>query len=258
MKLARFCGGVLLLSTPFWWLGWRVHDPSLPGGLPASALMVVAPAAVGVLLAAMESGRAGLRALWVPTRVRITRRRALWWMASAATMPCVLAASLLPLARLGDFPDVLALPGPGALALLGALYLVAAAVEEIGWTGYATDEAVQRFGEAGGGALLGTVWAVWHIVPWLQMGHSAGWIVAQCSFSVLLRVLQVTVYAETGRARTPVVLLHATANLSLIPDDGRLYDPLLASIILLVPVSVARRVGRRRPPVPRPPRPPPR
>ena len=125
------------------------------------------------------------------------------------------------------------LPDPETLAL----FLAAAAIEEIGWTAYATDDAIVVFGCLGAGIVLGAAWAVWHVLPWLQAGHSGVWVAAQCAFTVLLRMLQVVVYAHTDRSVPAAILLHATANLGLIPGEGRLYDPVSASVGLLLVVA---------------------
>jgi membrane protease YdiL (CAAX protease family) len=47
-----------------------------------------------------------------------------------------------------------------------AFYAFGALFEKIGWTGYATGPLQRRYGVLGAGLIIGTVRAIWHIVPW--------------------------------------------------------------------------------------------
>lgn len=246
IRLYHFLVLVLFLSVPFWWIGWRVDGWQLPGRLPLSALMVVTPAAAGLILTWRDSGRPGIRAMLGRHRVRIAAGTKRWWVLSVAVMPAVLAVSFAPVMVTQEVDAIQLLPSLGTVGITFALFLVAAAIEEVGWTAYATDDAVILYGHLGAGIVLGAAWAAWHLVPWLQAGHPAGWVTAQSGFTILLRILQVLVYHRTGRSVVPSILLHATANLALIPGGGRLYDPVRASSVLLVVVLASAHGNRSR------------
>ncbi|MEU1631105.1 CPBP family glutamic-type intramembrane protease [Streptomyces sp. NPDC020096] len=47
------------------------------------------------------------------------------------------------------------------------VFLLAAACEELGWSGYATDPMLRRWGLLTTGVLLGGFWGLWHVVPLL-------------------------------------------------------------------------------------------
>ncbi len=208
----------------------------MPGGLPLSALMVVTPAVAGATLAWRDAGWRGVRVLFGRFRVGLRRGSAWWWCLSAVALPVVLivAHTSVFVAPGGDALD--RLPPPQVLASASLLFLGAAAIEEVGWTAYATADAVALFGQLGAGIVLGTVWAGWHVIPWLQMGHPVGWVAAQSVFTVLLRTLQLLIYGRTAGSALAATLLHATANLALLPGMRSRYDPMLASVGLLVVV----------------------
>ncbi|WP_394325958.1 CPBP family glutamic-type intramembrane protease [Methanosarcina horonobensis] len=72
--------------------------------------------------------------------------------------------------------------------------------EEIGWTGYATDPLQDRWNALETGIILGTVWAVWHITPFLQTHYTPIWVAGKNAATVVLRVLIVWIYNSLGKA----------------------------------------------------------
>ncbi|GIH50012.1 hypothetical protein SAMN05421833_11893 [Microbispora rosea] len=133
--------------------------------------------------------------------------------------------------------------------LLFAVFLVAAACEEAGWTAYATDPLSTRWSLPVTGVILGVTWAVWHLIPYAQAGHGPLWIAGQCLHTVALRVVIVSLYLRSASVLTAVVC-HAASNVgwSLFPDHGSHYDPVvtggIATGVALLVVMV-RRCGRR-------------
>lgn len=124
--------------------------------LPASAVMLVLPGLVAAGLSWRDGGRVAVTAL---LRRAVDRPPARWrWYA--------LAAGLFPVLSLPAFavtimctgaPSALPLPLIAAPALL-AVFMVAAVCEELGWTAYAADPLIERFGVVGAGAVLGVFW----------------------------------------------------------------------------------------------------
>lgn len=100
--------------------------------------------------------------------------------------------------------------------------------EEIGWTGYVTDPLQERWNALKAGIILGIIWSVWHITPWLQAHYTPIWVAGQFGTSVVLRVLIVWIYNNTGRSVFAAILFHAISNLgrAVFPAD-QVYNPLV-------------------------------
>lgn len=93
----------------------------------------------------------------------------LWYAPIVLLMPAVMFSSY-GMMRLLEMP----LPEPhipfNAIPIFFLMFFIGAIGEEIGWTGYITDPMQDRWGALVASVILGTVWAVWHIIPWFQ-GH---------------------------------------------------------------------------------------
>ncbi|MFD5867640.1 CPBP family intramembrane glutamic endopeptidase [Corynebacterium sp. NPDC060344] len=176
--------------------------------------MIVVPAATAAFLVHRESGREGLRDL-VRTLFRFPP--------ATAAVTVVPAVHVLPLAvddgRNAESVVVVKQgPRPGAAhvarraATVFPVYWAGAIPEELGWTAYATAPLQRRFGVAGAGAIIGAVWAAWHVIPYRSMGKSGAWIALQSTATVATRVIMGHVFAATRGALGPAVLLHAASN----------------------------------------------
>jgi membrane protease YdiL (CAAX protease family) len=113
-----------------------------------------------------EQGRRAAAELW--RRVGdIGRAKSLWWT--------LIAFLFMPAAMLISYAltRLLGLPLPAILTvvfsqapIMFAAFFFGAILEEVGWTGYATEPLQERYGVFGAGLMIGAVWALWHIVPW--------------------------------------------------------------------------------------------
>lgn len=225
----------LLLSMPIY--VWGILNPihGLPYGLPGTAVMIVVPALVASAMILRNAGSAALASIWA--RIfdvdRIAGYR--WWALALLTMPAATIGTFY-LVRALDLPlpanpvvDVSALP------IAFAAYFAAAAIEEVGWTGYCTEPLQARYGILGSGLIIGVVWAIWHVVPWFVIqGHAADWVVGQALLTVLMRVVMVNLYVYGGKSLFLATLFHATINVSysMFPNDGSHYDPVVLFIVL--------------------------
>mgnify|MGYP001313725985 FL=1 len=240
---SRFFALVFALSVPFWLAGWLANaaGAARPYDLPVSSLMAFCP-----LIAALVLLPRGQRLPLL--RRSVARFRPLrWYVPAVLLMPGVFAASYVVL-RLAGRP----LPEPqiawATVPVLVVMFLVAAVGEEAGWMGYAADRLLTRYGALTVGLLIGLVWAVWHIVPWLQAGRDAGWIAWQCLFTVASRVIILWLYRNTGASVAATVLLHASSNVgyALFPVNGSHYDPMTTGLLTAaVAVIVVAVQGRR-------------
>lgn len=231
---ARFLGLVLLLSLPFWLLEWlaKGYPDQLQVNLPLSALMFVCPALAALILSHRADLRRGARNLLLRVFDGGRIRPRVWCLPALLLMPTitVLAYTVMRLLErpLPNF-EVFLLP----VVAFCLVFFVSVVGEELGWTGYALEPLQARYGALVAGLLLGLVWALWHIVPYIQAGNSGTWIVWQCVYTVAARVLLVWLYGHAGHSLLAVILAHASINVSvfLFPVYGSHYDPFFAATL---------------------------
>ncbi|NUW39136.1 CPBP family intramembrane glutamic endopeptidase [Nonomuraea rhodomycinica] len=239
----RFLVLVTALSVPFFVLG--AVSPTVRIGaldLPASAAMFVVPG----LAAAILAHRAGGRAAVVSLLARVVDRPAgrTRWYVAAALLPAAIGALTWALGwltgQVGSAPPA----APAVLPLLLAAALVGAACEELGWTGYACDPMVRRFGTVGTGLLLGVFWAVWHLIPLLQVGHGAAWIGGWFAGTVATRVIMVGLRNATGGV-SAAILMHAMLNVTVayLPDYDRPAVPFMSALFTVAAAVGVLRLG---------------
>ena len=227
---------VFALSVPFWIAGaaWKSFLPHwLPIALPASALMAFMPAGAALMLEIRRGGTSAARALLVRA-FDVQRIRAAPWLATAFVfMPAVLAVAFVLQRAAGAPMDDVHVPLLMA-PLMFAIFFIAAAGEEIGWQGFAYDELERRFPVLESALLIGAVWAVWHIVPYVQTGHDWSWVVWQCVVTLFLRVVTVWLYVYGGRSVFIASVFHAMTNVGmfLFPNYGSFYDPATTAVVL--------------------------
>lgn len=117
---------------------------------------------------------------------------------------------------------------------LFAVFFVAAIGEEAGWQGYAAGLLQKKHSALVSSLVLGVVWAVWHIVPFLQVGRSPSWIWWQCLTMLPARIIIVWLCNNTGHGILIAVIFHTMMNFSefLFPNYGSHYDPFVTFMIL--------------------------
>lgn len=211
---ARLFVLVTALSVPFWVLGW-VTDSMLPAGLPISSLMVVCPLVATVALVHHAEGRTGLHGLF---RRLAERPKPLWLLAAVVTMPAITAVAQ-------GLPHV-SVP---AVAASVVVFLIAAACEEIAWSGYAIDPLHARFGELRAALLMGVFWSAWHLIGWSQ-AHDVAWVAWQALFTVAVRVLIVRVYTGSGGNVLVATVFHCMINVCFA-ILGPAYQPMPTALV---------------------------
>jgi uncharacterized protein len=107
------------------------------------------------------------------------------------------------------------------------VYGISGYSEELGWTAIATDKLLERFNTIITGLVVGLIWAVWHIIPFIQTHNSAIWIFWQCIYTIVFRVLITKIYILTNRSVFATIALHTTYNtaFSIMPYYGSSYNP---------------------------------
>lgn len=239
-----YFGLLVVLSLPFWVIGavfGGFLPKSLPLDLPVSALMAVNPCLAASMLTYRDHGWKGVKALLrraVDIR-RITRKT--WYLPMLLLWPATVILAYAVMRLMGT-----PLPDPripvSIVPILGLVFALSAAGEELGWQGYAFAPLENRWNALGAAVIVGAVWAVWHMVPFAQSHRPRAWIVWQTVDMIPFRILIVWLFNNTGKSVFAAIVFHATSNVSqfLFPNYGSHYDPLVAGLILaLTAVAVA-------------------
>jgi len=223
---------VYVLSLPFWAVGSLASFQLLPG-LPVAALMFVCPVTAALILVYRENRTAGVKALLRRSLDFGRIQSKIWYAPMLLIMPGVMIGSFFAMRWTG-----IPVPAPqvSILSVLGLslVFLVAGVCEELGWSGYATDPLQDRFTALQSALLLGVVWAVWHVVPYLKAHRSWEWIAWYSLFTVASRVLIVWIYDNTGGSVFAAAVFHATVNVTwqLFPISGSYFDPRVSGLLV--------------------------
>ncbi|MFJ6000563.1 type II CAAX prenyl endopeptidase Rce1 family protein [Arthrobacter sp. NPDC092385] len=235
-------------SWTFWWFAaWSGGSWADPLPFALFVLGGSGPLLSAALLLRVAGRGQTERDFW--RRVFDVRRvRPHWWVlvAVVALLPSVLGRAVMG----GEGPWL----APGA-ALVLVTAVVAGVLEEPGWRGYALDALSDRHGAVAAAAIVGAVWALWHLPLFFLVGsyqHGLGrWSTGFWLFMVVLLALSfvyAAVYFATGRSILAVVVLHAAANAAgeLVSVSGQRSAEALVTLamaavaILLLPRQVRR------------------
>jgi len=88
--------------------------------------------------------------------------------------------------------------------------------------------------------VMGAVWGIWHVVPYIQAHHNLSWIVWQCFFTIAARVLIVWLYNNTGKSVLSAIIFHTMINVSysLFPNYGSHYNPAVVGVITAIIATI--------------------
>lgn len=232
------------LSVPFYLIGmtgWRL--PGLPM-LPLSALMGFVPMAAAMVLFARSGRGSAVFQLLARLFDPISWKGAIWLVLAVIFMPVVCLVEYGVLSQRSVALPAVRLETTNILFLLTA-FLIGAIGEELGWQGYAYPALRRSHTVLGAALIIGVVWAIWHILPFLQLGRGGGWIMWHSLCAVALRVLIVWFFEASRQCMLIAVVFHAMINLSwaIFPAQGSAYDPFIAFLILAPTATVAALVG---------------
>lgn len=215
--------------------GLRSGELEMPRGMFVWGAMLAGPSVAGLLLTLVVSGREGRRDF----RRRLTRWRVPpGWYATLLVAPTIgtLVVGALALASPDFTPWLLVERDRSVVALMFVALVFGAAVEELGWTGFATPGLRRRLGLFETAVVLGLLHGVWHFLA--DFSGRAGappllyfprfvifWVVGL----VVLRLLMVWAYEHTGSLLLGQ-LIHAsyTAPLFLLTPPAASAGQLLA------------------------------
>jgi len=110
---------------------------------------------------------------------------------------------------------------PGSLAPWFVFLFVVAVIEEVGWRGYALPRLLETHSLIASSAVLGAVWALWHVPLFLIPGtwqHAQGFgspVFWRYVIQILPRTYLYTwVYVRNGRSLPSMVVFHSLSNMS--------------------------------------------
>lgn len=217
---------LILITIPFWIFGG--NRLPIPIKLPVSALAAFNPMIAALIVTYMQSGSDGLKELARKIFDYKKIKNKIWYIPTLLLTPLI---SLLAYAimRWRGMP----LPDPEIPILLVpvffGLFFIFGIGEELGWMGYAIDPLQKRWGALNASLVLGFVWAIYHIIPDLQNQQTADWIFWHRLGTVVLRILMVWIYNNTGKSVFSAILFHVSDNLgwAFFPNYGSHYDPIV-------------------------------
>ena len=230
-SVASFLVLVFVLLIPFLVLE-ALHPVEILPGLPLSALGAFTPALAALILTYKQDHLSGVRQL-LERSFDFKRIKNLGWFLLILLITPAIAVLAYGILRVTRVP----LPDPTrwtlAIVPLFILLFIAALGEEIGWTGYATEPLLQRWGTLIASLVLGVIWAAVHFIPLTQVGRSVEWIAWWSLGTISYRVIMTWLYVHSGKSLFGAAVFHTMINLSwqLFPNNGSHYDPRLFSLL---------------------------
>ena len=224
-----FFGLVLGLSLPFWLLGavTKAYAEHLPIQLPISALMCVCPGLAALILTYCDAGKPAVSQL-IKRIGDFQQVRPIWFY-----LPIILIIPIgVGLAYVLNHSGFESTPVL-ALTVFAGIFWLSAASEELGWAAYSSDRLLEIWGLLPTAFGLGSFWAIWHIIPYLQADRDLGWIFWQCLVTLALRMLMLWFYVSAGRSTFAMIVMHMLINLSVfgLPSYGSSYDPRATALV---------------------------
>ncbi len=228
----------LLLSLPFYYWGVVAPVNGLPFDLPISFLMIFVPFTLSLVFAR----RNGIQISSLFSRIFDAKQAALWaGLFSVFCMPVVVTVSFF-LMRLFSLPLPKTLTFPvNEIPFMILLYFIGAIPEEFGWTLMLTKGFAKAYGVVIAGTIIGSVWALWHVIPW-SWAHPISWIIGMCALNILMRIGMVHAFVHGGESLSYALVFHTMINISfgLFPNSGSHTNPWIMALIM-VPILLGFR-----------------
>ena len=178
--------------------------------MAGAPLAVFGPTIAAVLAARREGGWAAVRETF--RGFRAWRVHPIWWVLALA-LPTLVYVTMRAVAALAPGLDAggwIYLPErPENVAALFVVPLC----EEIGWRGYALPRLIARHGAHRATAILGVVWALWHVPMFVGTGMAPLAIVAGLVMILFGNVVYTWLYRRTGGSLLLAWLFHFGAHL---------------------------------------------
>ncbi|ATQ79016.1 CPBP family intramembrane metalloprotease domain-containing protein [Massilia violaceinigra] len=243
---------VIAISAPMWILSGFLDKSPLPDNIPLTDIgATLSPAIAACILIYLENGRQGVLELLkrLFDHRRIKKRGAL--ILSLLLMPALYVITYAAL-RIAGIPVAAHLDLSASLLIAFAMFSAGAAMEEIGYSAYATDALQKRFSPLATALMIGVPWAMWHLPSMIKMGQSSQLIVWGLLGTIAFRVITVWLYNNAGCSLFAVILAHAvgTTARSAFPGGRHGYEvadgSISYAIIIIAALCVAFFLVRER------------
>jgi len=174
----QFIFVLFVLSIPFWVMGAYAKEivNHNPMKLPISALMTFCPLITAVILTYQNQEKVSELLKLSFDYKKISSKK--WFIPILITMPTIALISYFYL-YINHNIEYSTSFSVFDIVIFFILYFIGAIGEELGWSGYATEPLQNKFGALKASIILGFVWAIWHIVPYIQMSKTTNWILLQ-------------------------------------------------------------------------------
>lgn len=254
----KFPWQFLILAYGWTWLCWipvaltRQDYQASPLLLSIIFLGVFGPGFAGIWLTYREGGKSGGRDFWQRV-IDFRRIRPVWVALLLLFFPALHLISILLYRWLGGAPPEFAFLKEVTAVPLGVpaavvLYLLQAALEELGWRGYLLDRLQARWKPLEASLILGVFHTFWHLPLFWMVGTNQsrygfgvdGWLFL--AFMVSCSIFSTWCYNNNDQSILAVILLHTVTNLCLdiflLPGNGeRIFKSLSALGAILVGIS---------------------
>ena len=123
-----------------------------------------------------------------------------------------------------------------AAPLMFLLFFGGALGEEVGWMGYAIEPMQDRWSAYKSALLLGVIVAVWHIPLYYFLIPDQLVLTAQLLFPIVLRMLLVWIFNNTGKSVFATILFHTMNNVAfaVLPVNTIISTFVYATAVLVV------------------------
>lgn len=220
-------------------------EPVLDEFSPLSYVSVWAPAVAAFLIIAWVHGWAGVTTY--ARRIVRPTGAGRWYLAVVVGVALVNLLAAFGMEALGH--DAVA----WALVVLTLLRATEGPMEEVGWRGFALPLLQRRLSGLGASAVLGSVWALWH-VPAFLVGRSVGggiegglgYVLGMFFLTLIAQsVLLTVVFNATGGSVPAAILFHWMTNLPYPWETGLDLSPVAGPLWIAAALVVGATVGRR-------------
>jgi membrane protease YdiL (CAAX protease family) len=171
--------------------------PALLGGF--------SPLIAAILAARIESGRAGVRALFA--RFRVGPIGAIWYVVALCIFAAIYLMGTAVFRLLGGVDAGRWLYPPQNAQHVAAMIMMPL-VEEPGWRGFALPRLQPRYGALGASLVLGVLWALWHTTMFILQGATPLTFVVSFVNIIAGSVVFSWIYNRTRGSLTTAVLAH--------------------------------------------------
>jgi membrane protease YdiL (CAAX protease family) len=204
---------VYALSIPLWVIN-VIFPLKLPvDNLPVTDIVATfTPMMAASILVYREENLLGVKNLLKRTfdYKRITKKK--WYIPILLLTPFIYVLTYV-IMRLVGLPVPTVWNPPILTPLLFIALFFAAAGEEVGYTGYATDPMQARYTALTASLIIGLIHGVWHFPSEISIGQSLGLIIwGGVILAVSFRILVVWIYNNTGKSVFAVIVFHAVTN----------------------------------------------